>query len=147
MNDSLTESESNSAEDSNSLDMTLTMEDDINTEMKSPVNVSAKTTLGLVKAKSLDYPSNTLDWAIIPIGGEYSNLPNSVDVPTPNGYFPLNIKRVADPEWTSDEVWAITASNGPVRGRLSTVPYHLKIAGSRTFQRTWMTYLEAEVGQ
>lgn len=46
----------------------------------------------------------------------------------------------------SDEIWAITAPNGPVKGRLSTVPYYLKISGSKTFQRTWMVYLEADVG-
>jgi hypothetical protein len=139
------ESELNSADGSEILDVTLPMADDINIELESLANSSRKKALGGVVAKSLDDPSNTLDWAIISIEGKYLDLPTSVDVQTKNGISPLIINDVADSEQTSDEIWALTASNGPVKGRLSTVPYHLKIAGSRTFQRTWMAYLEAEV--
>lgn len=135
------ETESNSVENYNSLNMTSPMADYVNAELIPPANVSAKTHFGYVKAIS----DNTLDWAIIPIDG-YENLTTSVFVPTEDGDAALNVNKIADPEWISDDIWAITASNGPVTGRLLTVPYYLKSSGSKTFQRTWMAYLEAEVG-
>lgn len=145
-NDSPMESEPNSAENSNSLTMTSPMADDINAELNPPTNVSAKTPLGSVKATSLEYPNNTLDWAIILIGEQYLNLATSVVVPTEDGDAPLSISGIAGSGPISDEIWAITASSGPVKGRLSTVPYYLKISGSKTFQRTWMAFLEDYVG-
>lgn len=118
------------------------MADHINAEPNSPANDPAKIHFGSMKAIS----NNTLDWALVPIGGEYEHLATPVVVPTEDGDTHLNINRVADSGSISDEIWAITASNGPVKGRLSTVPYYLKSSGFKTFQRTWMAYLEAEVG-
>ena len=141
-NDSSMESESTSLFNINSLTMDSPIANTIDSELYPPEEVPIKNHLGFLMAMS----NNALDWAIFPIEGEFANLMTSVVVPTEDGDVPLNISQIADSEPISDEIWAITASNGPVKGRLSTVPYHLKSPGSKTFQRTWMTYLETDVG-
>lgn len=138
--DSLLESESNSDNNCNSLPMNSSMANNINEELNPPANISAKIYLGSMRAMS----NNTLDWAIVPIKGECENLATSV-IMLPDGNTCLNIQGIADPEPISDRIWALTASNGAVKGRLSTVPYYLKSSGSKTFQRTWMAYLEDDV--
>jgi len=110
------------------------------------VDCSAKEYLGSVRRISLQYPNDTLDWALIPIEGKRPNIPNSVTLPAENGTETVIIDGIADPEPTSDEIWAVTACNGPVKGRLSTVPYYLKMTGCKTFQRTRMACLETKVG-
>lgn len=141
-NDSSIESESTSLNNYNGLTMDSPIANTIDSEPNQPEKVQTRNHLGFLKAMS----NNTLDWAIFPIGGEFASLMTSLVVPTEDGDAPLNISRIADLEPISDEIWAITASNGPVKGRLSTVPYHLKSPGSKTFQMTWMTYLETDVG-
>lgn len=141
-NDSSIESESNSVEFCNITGIVSPMPNHITVEVAPLANVSAKVYLGSMKVMS----NNTLDWAIVPIRGEYGDLVTSLAVPTKYGYTPLKSTKIADTEPISDEIWAITASKGPVEGRLSTVPYYLKISGSKTFQKTWMTYLETDLG-
>lgn len=141
-NDSPVESDSTSTNNYNSLIIDSPVAETINAEPNPPVKDLPPNYLGLLKAMS----NNSLDWTIFPIGGEYADRMTSVVVPTEDGDVPLHISRIADSEPISDEIWAITASNGPVKGRLSTVPYYLKSSGSTNFQRTWMTYLETDVG-
>lgn len=118
-----------------------------NVELNSSMSLSTKNYLGSVEARSKQYPDDALDWAIIPIGEEYPNLINSVRLPTGHGKDLVDIIEIAGSESASGEVWAITASNGSVKGRLSTVPYYLKMTGFKTFQKTWTTSLEADVGR
>jgi hypothetical protein len=116
-------------------------------DLNSPVDVSAEKYFGLVTATSLQYPDDTLDWSIIRITEEHQSLANTVCLPTRYGEGPVHIVDIADPEQTSGGIWAITASNGPVKGHLSTVPYYLKMAGCTTFQKTWTACLGSNVGR
>ena len=142
--DSPMESESNSSNNYNSLTRASLLADTnlINTGPNPPAKASVKTHLGSMKAMS----NNTLDWAIVSVGEEHENLTTSVVVTTEDGDVPLDISKIVHSELISDEIWAITTSNGPVKGLLSTVPYYLKSSGFKTFQKTWMAYLEADVG-
>lgn len=140
-NDTPMESESTSSNNYNISTIDSPKADSTNAEPDLPKNVPAKMYLGCIVAMS----NNTLDWAIVPIAEKFEDLATSSAVPAEDGDTPLNIHRIVDSESISDEIWAVTASHGPVKGRLSTVPYYLKSSGSEAFQRTWMAYLEADV--
>lgn len=118
-----------------------------NGQLNSLSNLSAKKKLGHVEATSKQYQDDGLDWAIIRITGDYPNLINSVRLPTEHGEDLVDIIGIAGSETISSKIWALTASNGPVKGRMSIIPYYLKMPGCTTFQKTWTAWLESNVGQ
>ena len=102
--------------------------------------------LGHVLETSLQDDEEFLDWALISIDQQNQSQVNSITLPTENGSTVITIENITDSDKSDYDIWAITGSSGPVKGRLSAIPYYSKMVGHQTFQKRRVAVLETDPG-
>jgi hypothetical protein len=99
-------------------------------------------TAGVNEVETLVPTIAELDYEIFPVKGVICFPPNEIQLPTSNGRLKSLTPNTVIRSNNGGNIWAATATTGPVAGEVSRCPYILRMPGWSKFQEVWTLRLK-----